>query len=221
MKAYQSSLLIISIGLCTHVSTESVFSQTKLTAQNYLLNGKDKRLKGSYAESIEDFSQALKINPNLEEAYYNRGEAYLQAGRTDEALKDLNKAVELSPNEAMNYFKRGRVQYALQKYQLALWDLNKSVDLNPNNEEAYVERAKVLRKLGRVLQATEDCQKALNLVPNYARALSIRGLLKLDQDNMNGAYQDLKLASLYKPNEVEFHKNLAEYHQKNNQFEII
>ncbi|MBG1259638.1 tetratricopeptide repeat protein [Nostoc sp. BAE] len=49
--------------------------------------------------AIEDFNQAIKINPNLAEAYYNRGSVRFNLGDKQGAIADLQKAADLFQQE--------------------------------------------------------------------------------------------------------------------------
>jgi tetratricopeptide (TPR) repeat protein len=66
---------------------------------------------------IEDYNQALRINPNYAEAYYNRGvtRAQLKGGIEDfnEALEDFNEALRINPNYAEAYYNRAAIRYQL------------------------------------------------------------------------------------------------------------
>jgi tetratricopeptide (TPR) repeat protein len=50
---------------------------------------------GHYRQAVEWFSQALHLDPQLAEAYYNRGRASANLRRITEAVADLVKASEL------------------------------------------------------------------------------------------------------------------------------
>ncbi|MEW6491631.1 MAG: tetratricopeptide repeat protein [Cyanobacteriota bacterium] len=56
--------------------------------------------KGEYDRAIDDYNQALKLNPNLAEAYNNRGFAYSDKGEYDRAIDDYNQALKFNPNLA-------------------------------------------------------------------------------------------------------------------------
>jgi len=45
--------------------------------------------------AIEDYNQAIKIDPNDGYAYYWRGQAHSQLGNSAQSAKDLAKAEEL------------------------------------------------------------------------------------------------------------------------------
>lgn len=59
-----------------------------------------------FHEAIDDYSQAIKYENNLAEAYYNRGLTLLFLGERELANKDLSKAGELGIKEAYAVIKR-------------------------------------------------------------------------------------------------------------------
>ncbi len=65
---------------------------------NYL--GLTKFKQGDYQGAIQDYNQAIRLNPKFAFAYNNRGTARLQLGDKQGAIADFNKAVELNPQFA-------------------------------------------------------------------------------------------------------------------------
>ncbi|HEY0781834.1 MAG TPA: tetratricopeptide repeat protein [Thermoanaerobaculia bacterium] len=50
-----------------------------------------------FAEAVEQFSQVVKDNPNLADAYYYRGLSYLPLGKTAEAKSDFQQVLKVDP----------------------------------------------------------------------------------------------------------------------------
>ncbi len=48
---------------------------------------------GRYAEAVEDYSEALKLEPDNANARHNRGSALEKMGRDREALHDFTEAI--------------------------------------------------------------------------------------------------------------------------------
>ena len=65
-----------------------------------------------YEKAIADYDSAIKFNPNLAEAYYNRGIAKIKIGSKDEGVRDLSKAGELGLYTAYSVIKK----YAASKH---------------------------------------------------------------------------------------------------------
>lgn len=59
-----------------------------------------------YARAIADYTSAIEQEPNLAEAYYNRGLALIATGKKSEGLQDLSKAGELGLYSAYSIIKK-------------------------------------------------------------------------------------------------------------------
>jgi tetratricopeptide (TPR) repeat protein len=102
-----------SEGANTDLSTASVLADLNhalaLRPQNpYLLYNRAciHALRQNYRQAIDDFTAALAIEPNLAEAYYNRGICHLNSGDQEAAKTDLSKAGELGLYNAYSVLKR-------------------------------------------------------------------------------------------------------------------
>lgn len=60
-----------------------------------------------YDKAINDFSEAIRLDPNVAIIYFNRGNAYYDHGNLDKACSDYNEAIRLDPNFARAYVGRG------------------------------------------------------------------------------------------------------------------
>jgi hypothetical protein len=63
--------------------------------------------KLDYDKAISDFTEAIRLDPNLALAYLDRGYAYSHYGNPDKAISDYNDAIRLDPHLALAYFNRG------------------------------------------------------------------------------------------------------------------
>ena len=62
--------------------------------------------RNEYSKAIDDYTIALNLDPNLAEAYYNRGIVRITTKNTDKAISDLSKAGELGLYDAYSIIKR-------------------------------------------------------------------------------------------------------------------
>uniref|UniRef100_A0A8D0BKG3 Tetratricopeptide repeat domain 32 n=1 Tax=Salvator merianae TaxID=96440 RepID=A0A8D0BKG3_SALMN len=59
--------------------------------------GQIKYLRVDFYEAMDDYTAAIKIQPDFEIPYYNRGLILYRLGFFDEALRDFQKVLELNP----------------------------------------------------------------------------------------------------------------------------
>ncbi|MFC2002728.1 tetratricopeptide repeat protein, partial [Chloroflexota bacterium] len=48
-------------------------------------------------EAIGEYGEAIRLNPQLTEAYNNRGNAYADLGQFERAIQDYGEAIRLNP----------------------------------------------------------------------------------------------------------------------------
>jgi len=90
----------------------------------------------NYDRAITEFTEAIRLNPNYELAYYYRAETYVLKNDYDKALADFDQAIRLSPNDDDNFSERGYVYILKNDYDRAIADFNQALRINPDNEDA-------------------------------------------------------------------------------------
>ena len=83
---YTHATLLLEEGIEREVVQKRLGHASR--ASSYFLLKQDER-------AIEDYNQAIKIDPNDGYAYYWRGQAHSQLGNSAQSAKDLAKAEEL------------------------------------------------------------------------------------------------------------------------------
>ena len=69
-----------------------------VTADELLTEGNTKFGNGKYSEAITDYTQAIALNPQYADAYYNRGNVKHFKGDQDGAIADYTLAIALNPH---------------------------------------------------------------------------------------------------------------------------
>ena len=87
----------LSIGGCTAL-IQSGQEPTASLAIAFNNRGNAYRDKGQYDRAIEDYDQAIRLNPNYAEAYNNRGLAKRAKGDFAGGDADIAKAKQLNPS---------------------------------------------------------------------------------------------------------------------------
>ncbi|MCH8285001.1 tetratricopeptide repeat protein [candidate division KSB1 bacterium] len=85
--------------------------------------------KGQFDRAIEDFDEALRLNPDLAEAFSNRGNVYRKKGQFDRAIEDYEKAINLKPDDGQVFANRGLAYEKKGKPSQALRDFKKAYAL--------------------------------------------------------------------------------------------
>ncbi len=115
-----------------------------------------------YQKMLTDLNQAIKYNPNLAEAYIERGLMRststginldgLDAKTINQlnlALADFEKAIQLDPKSAQAYNGRASCYDELGKNNLALADYNKAIELDPEMVTPYMGRMGIYCETGK------------------------------------------------------------------------
>ena len=89
--------------------------------------------------AINDFTTAMQIDPNLIEAYVERGNekmVLMGVGKPKDAIKDYSEAIKLKPDFAEAYIRRGLANKKLSTGLFSKKPMNKS-KVCPDWEKAY------------------------------------------------------------------------------------
>ncbi len=173
-----------------------------------------------YELALDEYNQAIEINPNYAMAYYNRGVLYYDLQKYDLALSDWNKAIELNPNFADAYLNRGVIYSDQQKYELALADYNKAIEINPNFAQAYYNRGLLYHNQQKYELALADYTKAIDINPNYALAYNNRGNLYIHLQKYDLALSDWSKAIEINPNDADAYYNRGLFHRDLRKYDL-
>ncbi len=144
-------------------------------ARAYKSRGHAHLCLNQYKQAVQDFSKALKFNPNDSSTQHNRlVAANCLFKQYFEQLDRADKAIALNPNDAEAYFCRGNAHLDLgvldfllddiwEDYKLAIADYDETIKLAPNHALAYHNRGICYQELGDDSKAQADFAKAKEL----------------------------------------------------------
>lgn len=187
-------------------------------------------LKGDLHDSIgaiNDYTSAIKLNPKKGAYYIERAKIYEGLGNYKKSFDDNNTAI-ISDSSALGFIGRGRTALRLKQYDAAINDftyiISKTQLAESNNYTsifsydcagAYYYRGYCYLNLNDKINACNDWENALyrglklanNLIELHCKMnpniYLNRGQTKYDNEDYNGALENLNLYLSIKPNSEE------------------
>jgi len=117
-------------------------------AQDAYRKGTEAEDAGRMLEAVEDYSLAVRLDPNSDPAYFHRANCFLRVGNLAAALSDLNDSLKLQPNNGRAYEIRSQVLIALNRPADALLDEEETLRRDPNNPQLHLNKGNLLFNLG-------------------------------------------------------------------------
>ena len=161
------------------------------------------RRKGDYDKAIADYTEAIRLNPKLAEAYYSRGFAYGKKGDYDKAIADYTEAIRLDPKYAEAYYNRG-VAYATRATTTRRLPTTPRPSGWTRNMPRRIATGALPTGEGRYDKAIADYTEAIRLNPEYADGVLQPGHRlqeKGDEDKAEADFDQAKRLG-YKPHRV-------------------
>ena len=149
-----------------------------------------------YEEAVEDFDEAIRLNPEYIEAYYQMGLATVTLGQSvsdeqeaqrlyEKAVEDFDEAIRLNPDYVEAYYYRGiaKVKQGQSKFTLGQSKDDQKEKLSLY-EAAVIDLDKAIMDLGKVIKQKRDYadigqDEAIKQKQHYAVAYHSRGYMKL------------------------------------------
>lgn len=151
---------------------------TNEEAYRHYLQGKNlynQRIAEADKKAIENFEQAIRLDPNFALAYAGLAKAYhgmvgLGSGspriENEKAKQAVKKALELDNNLAEAYAVRGIINFSYEwDFVAAERDLTTAIELEPNNDTAQWGHAFLCVYSGRFEQALQEIETAQTIAP--------------------------------------------------------
>ncbi|MDO8412010.1 MAG: hypothetical protein Q7S93_18310 [Phenylobacterium sp.] len=114
------------------VALETEFLNSRDRAGTYVNRGVLRLRRTAYVGAVKDFDLAVKMKPDLGEAYVNRGAAYIGQERYADSIVEINRGLELGVEEpAKAYYNRALAHEGLEDAKSAYFDYQKAVELAP------------------------------------------------------------------------------------------
>ncbi|VAW93821.1 hypothetical protein MNBD_GAMMA21-140 [hydrothermal vent metagenome] len=138
-------------------------------AKGYIKRGGLYFLIHDFDRAVEDFSKAISLDKNHDDAYYWRGMALGRQGFVRDGIADLTVYITRNPDSSLAYTKRGVRYIWLGDNENAFKDLSKAIELDPNNAEAHDDFGVVLAQQGNYSEAVKHFHATVSIDPTYQK----------------------------------------------------
>lgn len=127
------------------------------------------------ATAIQDFNQALTIDPNYEHVLLSRGLSYSRLGDYQQARDDYTKSIALKPQQTEAYCQRSYVKYRLYDFEGSVQDATTALEYDPTWTCANFNRGLGYMGLNKWDLAITDFNVCIERWPNDGNAYYNRG----------------------------------------------
>jgi tetratricopeptide (TPR) repeat protein len=171
-----------------------------------------------YQDAIDAYNQALKMKPDLAEAYYSLGLSYSAIQKFSEAVDAFKNAVRINPDHRAALYNLGVAYGDLGQNQEAIETFRQILRIKPDVAEAYYGLGGVYASLGKHQDAVDAFRQAVKLKPDYVEALYNLGVTYGLLGRYGEAIDACKQAIRIKPDLAEAHNNLGVAYLKLNRY---
>ena len=156
---------------------------------------------GNHQFAINDFNDAIKIDPSYAEAFYRRGISQLKSRRYLESIEDFKTSQDLdTKNENAGIYNGLACCYhALRDFDKALSFFHTAIDKDQTNLEFLMSRSQCYYDLKLFTDCIKDLNTALQIDDNNSRVLYLLGLAYYAFEKYKKCIKTLKAALQNRP----------------------
>ncbi len=159
--------------------------------------------------AIEQYLQAVRMEPGYAEAYNNLGYAYSLVGQVENAIRAYQDAIRNDPGYADAYNNIGLILMNQNKIPEAIQQFKQAVRAKPEYHYAYGNIAFANFRMGRPDSAIAYADQAVDIQPAFAQAYNIRGLAYFQKREFETALKEYRKALNVNPQFADARYNLA------------
>lgn len=152
--------------------TNFIEKYPKHSKDPYTLRGDYYLSIGDTTKALNDYANALKLDPNDVSALIKRGKFYLDTKQFNLSLNDYENVLKQDSSNVEALIGKGAINYYIGNNEEALDLFNKALEKEKNNYFALTFRGHVHKYLSLFDKAIEDFDSALKVKPDYLDAIN-------------------------------------------------
>jgi tetratricopeptide (TPR) repeat protein len=127
--------------------------------------GNIKNAAGDFAKAERYYTKAIRLDPEMFQAYFSRGLARMKTGLVMDALKDFEETVKISPSLRGAYIQKGLANQQLGNTEQSHRDFENAVTMDPRDPYALFHYAGSLETRKEFQEALQYYNEALTRNP--------------------------------------------------------
>jgi len=151
--------------------------ENRTQARAYLDEGKQLYIDDQDEKAVEVLNEAIKLDPDLAEAYFRLGLAYVAVGKEQEAedsyktaVEKYKKYLEANSKDAEAHYNMGQAYAGLHLYTEAVREYRQATRLKDDDADMFYDLGTALSKLAQYDEAVAAFSKSLEIDPENTRA---------------------------------------------------
>ncbi|MBU1940830.1 MAG: tetratricopeptide repeat protein, partial [Candidatus Thermoplasmatota archaeon] len=129
--------VLLSVVISIFIFSSGAICASNDTASDLLKVGYEKIAKNDLEAAIENFNEAISIDPKNPQAYAGLGNVYARKGDTEAAIENFNKAISIDPKNSQAYAGLGNVYARKGDIEAAIENFNEAISIDPKKSQAY------------------------------------------------------------------------------------
>jgi len=139
-------------------------------AQEYYNRGRYAYDAGNYNKAVNEFQEAVRLNPNFGDAYFYLGKSYEGLGNDRLALDAYLNAVRVQPSHGGAHARAGILYFKMHQYAAAESHLKRATEYAPSDPLPFYYLGEIYRMQGNCKASVEMYKRALALNPGLLDA---------------------------------------------------
>jgi len=164
-------------------------------AEPYLELGEIYHEHNSFDTARDLYEKAIDADPKLVHGYYNLANVEFATSDARKALKLYEKCNEIAPKFPDAYMAQGILKFKVRKNDNQSIDFfAKAIAVDSTFSQAYFWRGLAYLSLNQPEKCLKDWNKVITLNPNNTFLIMMRGFLRIEMDQYDYAFVDLRKA---------------------------
>lgn len=165
----------------------------------YTVLGRYHYIEGRGGESESAYRRAATLHPGNADAQSELGRLLMERGSYEEAILSMDAAIAKDPRGSSYRSRRGMLMNWIREIARAERDLTAAMELNPADYQSLDGLGYLALQEGRQDDAIAYFEKASTLEPGYAEPHIFQAIAHYQKEEVEKAFEQLKLAELLDP----------------------